>query len=489
MSSAAAAAANGEAKGDGTTKQEDARGTTTRRRPAKAAAVVLMLLGLVVTIALAGLAGSSKLTRRAVHVSRSQTQTAAKSAVAAKTKTKAKSNGPIIKNVAVAVLFTTAPKPFDWVYHKFAPESVEAAAVLLRSSERVLRQSSSSSGSRSSGNVYNITYLAMVTPEIDPRWIRVIERVGYTIKHLNVPISVEEISKNNKALANMINLDGRLGINEMTKIEPLLFGSDYHRVLVLDFDIFFHSSYEHLFDASTLDDDTVALGWTPGGVETEPMNGGFLLYNPRAVNATNHRDNVLDILRKGDKKPTSGWGGTRYGKGGFGGSSMQGLLPYYFLHVLNGTASKRLDRCKYNNMDQLEPCKNTPYRQVVSNHFTGGCVKPWSCFVENAVVRRRRGRRRLLQDDDDTGASSAPRAIISGQLKTRASGGKLMTPSNDTTSSISTATDPRQQHQPDLCTSFKEAWWEQWTEMAKEFDVPTDRCGTLVAQHLYDNLL
>jgi hypothetical protein len=109
----------------------------------------------------------------------------------------------------------------------------------------------------------------------------------------------------------------------------------------------------------------------------------------------------------------------------YGGRTIQGLLPYYFLvelPALEGVpeaaraaavaglaagAARRskagvhgrqlstkgtdleLNRCRYNNMVQLEKCKKWEYEAVVSNHFTGDCVKPWWCQSASHPLCRR----------------------------------------------------------------------------------------------------
>ena len=301
-------------------------------------------------------------------------------------------------------------------YQILSPDSVDAAAVLLRSAER------------KRGGQHNITYLALITPEVDDKWAKVIEKVGYTTKRIKVPINASVIR--NPTVAASINKDGKLGINEMVKIEPLSF-AEYDWVLMVDSDFIVHGSFDKLFDDSNAH---VALQWTAGGVATELVNGGFLLFNPQAKDAIKHRNAVLDILLEGEYDRSTGWRHSGVGKGTFGGQTIQGLLPYYFLHVMNGTASAELDRCKYNNMVQIQRCKEYPVEDVTSNHFTGDCTKPWACFA----------------------------------AKTRG---------------LKTATSIHP-----MCHRFQEAWWLVWVEFAEEVGAPSNRCGTFVSQYLYSKL-
>eukprot|EP00760_Papus_ankaliazontas_P034845 PhM_4_TR7521/c0_g1_i1/m.55200 len=63
----------------------------------------------------------------------------------------------------------------------------------------------------------------------------------------------------------------------------------------------------------------------------------------------------------------------------YGGRTVQGILPYWYLHVLKGRESREIDRCVWNNMVMGE-CASRNTSSVVANHFTGDvCMKPWWC--------------------------------------------------------------------------------------------------------------
>ena len=362
-------------------------------------------------------------------------------------------------NVAIAVLFTTPSQKKDdsgtYRERSLSPDSIDAAAVLRRSAEKA-----GGADSR-----YNITYLALITPEIDKKWVQVIEKFGYKPRRIEVPINSSEIR--NTRVSELIQKDGRLGLNEIVKIEPLLF-KEYHRVLVIDADFMFHRNFDELFDSSTLDPEKDALGWTEGGIDTEPMNGGFLLMNPRAANAAAHRNAILNILREGDYAlGEKGWGDSGIGGNTFGGVTIQGLLPYYFLHRLNGTSCRQLDRCRYNNMVQLERCKATSLEDITSNHFTGDCAKPWQCVV----ARDKRGKK-----------PRAPKVNIQGGALGIANVVAIVPENAGPSIQHTQAGHP-------MCVDFKNRWWEEQKEMAQELEIPIQRCGgTSLSQHVFDNL-
>jgi len=390
--------------------------------------------------------GETKLVQRHVAIAVLFTSPLVRTPLKAKlTLGKRKRNQPSSNEMAA---LAGQQEKISWVHQNLSPDTIDAAAVLLRSVEAVRNKNSPPTGGSAGGAAagHNVTYdyLALVTPDVDDKWIRVIQQLGYTTRRVAVPIEAKDIR--NPDLVATINQDGRLGANEMAKIEPFLF-NEYDRVLMVDSDVLFHRNFDELFVGDDTDNDNnnsnnVALQWTAGGILSEPMNGGFLVINPKARDAARHHDAILDILREGDYDPRTGWKNSGVGGGTYGGLTVQGLLPYYFLHALNGTASREIDRCRYNNMQQVQRCKDYAVEEVTSNHFTGDCTKPWQCIAA--------GRGRGLK------------FIPKGQ---------------------ESSVHP-------MCTRFQKVWWERWTDLAHSVGAPTERCGTgtFVSKHLYDRL-
>jgi len=117
-----------------------------------------------------------------------------------------------------------------------------------------------------------------------------------------------------------------------------------------------------------------------------------------------------EIVRVGDFTPGEGWGDS--GVGYFwGGVTFQGLIPYYY-DALHPGQSVELSRCVYNNMNdnpitevevhsggkskekvkmcttgqpvgECEDCRIRPLEDIVSAHYTGSCMKPWTCRRNN----------------------------------------------------------------------------------------------------------
>ena len=64
------------------------------------------------------------------------------------------------------------------------------------------------------------------------------------------------------------------------------------------------------------------------GARAPPIRGGFLAITPSRATF----DALLAVVREGDYRRRSGWGGARVGAG-WGGQTVQGLLPYYYLRA------------------------------------------------------------------------------------------------------------------------------------------------------------
>jgi hypothetical protein len=133
----------------------------------------------------------------------------------------------------------------------------------------------------------------------------------------------------------------------------------------------------------------------------KPIQGGFVVLRPSEATY----QNLVDIVRVGDYRDNGGWGGKTMKF--YGGMTIQGLLPYYWLvlneHNAHGEhQSVELNRCVYNNMasshrkgwaegevngtcyirspnnDDCEDCRLRSIEQVKTTHFTV-CQKPWLC--------------------------------------------------------------------------------------------------------------
>jgi hypothetical protein len=258
--------------------------------------------------------------------------------------------GAAALKVAVCVLLTHSDRTPN-----MAP-TVDGIGVLRHSIERVNPN-------------HPIDYIVIVTPSVPKKWFPILKNFGWIVREEKNPIEAHEIQ--NKRIADEVTRDGAMGISEMVKLVVLTW-HQYDTILFIDADVSFHKNFNELFDVPA------SLGWTMGGWESEKINGGFLVFRPNYGNGTQHFVNMIEILREGDFRPGSGWRGSGIGWT-YGGRTIQGILPYYYFKVLNGTQDYKLERCRYNNMVQLPRCKAWPEDNVTSNHFTGDCLKPWQC--------------------------------------------------------------------------------------------------------------
>eukprot|EP01061_Rhynchopus_euleeides_P003931 TRINITY_DN1320_c3_g2_i1.p1 TRINITY_DN1320_c3_g2~~TRINITY_DN1320_c3_g2_i1.p1 ORF type:complete len:405 (+),score=134.62 TRINITY_DN1320_c3_g2_i1:34-1215(+) len=217
-----------------------------------------------------------------------------------------------------------------------------------------------------------LVFLDNTTSDMEP----VFQRLGWHVRHLQVAVSYEDVR--NKQIAHELHTDGAIAIWEMLKLEawrPSIVKLDVELIALIDTDIHIRQPFDSIFLPPAMS-ETATLGFTQGAWEGEKVNGGFLVIRPDARSEQDYH-NILELLKEGDFRPGSGW----KGKVGwtYGGRTIQGLLPYYYLHGEGVGRGSNMSRCTYNNMVNSNICKGVAAKDVISNHFTGGCMKPWSC--------------------------------------------------------------------------------------------------------------
>mmetsp|Transcript_12506 Transcript_12506/g.18671 ORF Transcript_12506/g.18671 Transcript_12506/m.18671 type:complete len:535 (+) Transcript_12506:14-1618(+) len=245
------------------------------------------------------------------------------------------------KKVALSILITKDPGPRGGF--------IDSAATLVQS----VKQAKSR---------YNIELVAIVSKDV-VKCRYSLERLGFKILEKDLPVKPDEIR--NPQIAKEILTDGCCGIWELLKLHAWTL-TEYDRVLQLDTDIMFHQNFDELFEYDT------TLVWTHGALGgTERLNGGFLVVRPNLE----HYDEMVEIIKSGDFRGGSGWRGKCCWV--YGGRTIQGILPYYYLYE-QMSAQQEVDRCKYNNMVEIDRCKTWRFENVTSNHFTV-CQKPFHC--------------------------------------------------------------------------------------------------------------
>merc|ERR1712060_419654 len=210
---------------------------------------------------------------------------------------------------------------------------------------------------------FKLDLLAILSPEV----INVrpaLRRIGYRIVEKPLPVELSEIK--NKQLVKELEVDGCCGPWEYLKLWAWTL-DEYDRVLQVDADVHFHRNFDDLFKYNT------TLLWTHGALGgSEVMNGGFLVVRPNRQ----HFDDMVSIVRGGDWRENTGWLGKCCWT--YGGRTIQGLVPAYYIHIILRDHYE-IDRCRYNNMVEINRCMTWRFQDVKSNHFTV-CQKPWFCL-------------------------------------------------------------------------------------------------------------
>merc|ERR1712007_99070 len=192
----------------------------------------------------------------------------------------------------------------------------------------------------------------------------VLELMGYKLVVRALPVPLEEIR--NREYVKDLEEDGCCGASELLKLHAWTL-KEYDRVLQIDADVHFHKNFDDLFVYNA------TLVWTHGGLGgTEPLNGGFLVVKPNQADY----DKMVNIIREAKFTRGRGWYGICCWT--YGARTIQGLLPYYYIHHKKNEDSQEVERCAYNNMVEIDRCKTWEYKEVSSNHFTV-CEKPFQC--------------------------------------------------------------------------------------------------------------
>ena len=244
-----------------------------------------------------------------------------------------------------------------------------------------------------------------------------------------------------------VHKNGCCGELEFLKLEAYTL-TQYHRVLLLDMDTLIVKNIDELFDIDA------SLVYTPdpdmsgSGVAAPMFQGGFMLVQPSRATY----DAFVKVAREGDFRPGSGWGGKNVGWG-YGGATIQGILPYYYTFVAPGTGHE-LDACVYNQM-YSQPCRTSEWDKVKSVHFTN-CQKPWKCNVR---------------------CSCSSRAVRAMLRAARPPPPLSLTLTHTHTLSLSSSL--RVQPLPnDLCRKMHKSWWGHRGDLEREQGWPvTPQCG------------
>jgi len=262
-----------------------------------------------------------------------------------------------------------------------------------------------------SGSKYSYKLFVIVHPNakdcVDP-----FHRLNYEVLERDTPIDASEIR--GEFLRQNIVKSGCCQEKELIKLWAYTL-VDYEVVVHLDLDALVVQPMDELFD-TIIDgpnkDNTIPVMFNaslPKKVDayfTRDYNliksvrkhvgvqGGFFAIRP----SLDAFEQFKEVVLEGNYVAGGGWGGLGYG-GFYGAQQIQGLLPYYYDHLHNGTAVE-LNRCYYNTMvdhprfvnkkggkeglckdtgtDTCDNCQETNITDIKLVHFTI-CQKPWLC--------------------------------------------------------------------------------------------------------------
>ena len=288
----------------------------------------------------------------------------------------------------------------------------DGAAVLKHSIDTVTKQSNNSSSS----SKYDYQMYAIVHPDAESCG-RELANLGYTIVIRDIPVPLNEIQGD--ILRTRIANNGCCGEKELIKLEALTL-TDHPLVVHLDIDTIMLKPLDNLFDfmlgkSTSTNHSNVGIMWKDkpipeyieatftrdynianAGRHFKPIQGGLLALRP---SMETYKD-FQDILREGDFRNNTGWGGVKVGPF-YGSMTIQGIMPYYYDYLHSGNKSVELNHCMYNNMADnprdkthhkgfpdgkcrtgkldCEDCRKTPIEEIYNFHFTC-CQKPWWCL-------------------------------------------------------------------------------------------------------------
>lgn len=199
------------------------------------------------------------------------------------------------------------------------------------------------------------------------------EKLGFRLIDFSPPILSSEIR--GQHLRETIDASGCCGALELLKLCAWKL-TDYDWVVAIDMDAVWIKSLDHLFERTDVPPGgfffTYDFAMDNPGSKAPPAQGGFFALKP----SIDTYEQLVDTVRIGDFRPSTGWGGSGIGWC-WGGQTIQGLLAYY-ANLIDTSKGFPLDPCVYNSMSSTPPCSKVDFSTVKSIHYTV-CQKPWEC--------------------------------------------------------------------------------------------------------------
>jgi hypothetical protein len=255
--------------------------------------------------------------------------------------------------------------------------------------------------------------------QVNASCVTLLERMGYTVLLLDIPVHVTNIS--NEFYKGLLETNGCCGAHEFLKLYAYTL-TKYPVVIHLDVDTMILQPLEDLIDyfvfgkpeknialsklqvmrptrdtnnntnfqaMFTRDYQQVGMLGYSRNYQHVPVQGGFFAVRP---NMTVFQE-LTTIVQHANYTVTGGWGGIMNSQSCWGDPQIQGLLGYYYSFV-QPDHGLELHHCYYNNildnptfngtmctmsdMEECTDCRITPPSQVKISHPIF-CHKPWSC--------------------------------------------------------------------------------------------------------------
>ena len=269
-----------------------------------------------------------------------------------------------------------------------------------------------------SGQKYGYKMYAIVHPDAT-QCSGELKDLGYELLIRDVPVAVEDI-EGDYLRTNVVH-NGCCGEKEFIKLWAYTL-VDHQIVVHLDLDSMMLKPMDDVFESMLFDaasEESIAARKNLPvmyGEEMPPVvdafftrdynmnnpqmkrpvlvQGGFLVLRPSLDSFKVYKE----IIRKGDFRPGTGWGGKGYTK--YGAMTFQGIVPYFYDEIKPNT-SVELSRCIYNaqadnpktlpshsvgdcrdGRPDCQDCRESDVSTLVTAHFTL-CQKPWNCLPHN----------------------------------------------------------------------------------------------------------
>lgn len=188
---------------------------------------------------------------------------------------------------------------------------------------------------------------------------------GYKVMDKEAPVAWSDLDDNDYKKG--VNKSGCCGFDEFIKLNAWGL-TDYYRVLHSDADALILDNLDELWD----EDPKVSLIHVPGTMAGEMFSGGFIVARPDL----GVLDRMTSLIKKGDFRPGSAWEGMGIGWY-WGGSTVQGFVPYFFHKKMPQGSVKVLEHCRYINLG-AHACLNYSWSETRIYNFG---PKPFECVM------------------------------------------------------------------------------------------------------------